>query len=89
VWERIEETGLYGRTVTLKIKYADFEIVTRSRTLPGKITDFRDFLTVSKELLHQVDTSGKKIRLAGLSISNMNEGGQWGGPVQLELNFRN
>lgn len=88
VWERIEESGLYGRTITLKIKYVDFEIITRSRTLPGKIDNFRDFLAVSKELLSQINTSEKKIRLVGLSISNMNEAGQWGGPIQLELNFK-
>lgn len=87
VWERIEESGLYGRTVTLKVKYVDFEIITRSRTLPGKIEKFHDFLTLSKEMLSQVDTSEKKIRLLGLSVSNMYEGGQWGGPIQLELKF--
>jgi len=88
VWERVEEGGLYGRTITLKIKYVDFEIITRSRTLPGKIDKFHDFLAISKELLSQIDTSVKKIRLVGLSVSNMNEGGQWGGPIQLELNFK-
>lgn len=88
VWERIEASGMYGRTITLKVKFVDFEVISRSRTLPGKIVQFADFLTVAKELLRQVESEEKKIRLLGLSISNMYEGGQWEGPIQLELSFR-
>ena len=38
VWRHCEAARMRGRTVTLKVKYSDFQIVTRSRTLPAAIT---------------------------------------------------
>lgn len=88
VWERIEEENIFGRTITLKIKFNDFDIITRSRTMPAKVNDFHTFLATGKDLLRQIDTSEKKIRLIGLSISNMEDDNQGEGPIQLELEFR-
>ncbi len=88
VWQRISKRGFYGRTVTLKVKYADFEQITRSKTLPQQIKDFELFWKVAKELLEQVDISQKKIRLVGLTQSNADE--QVAPPaqaVQLKLDF--
>lgn len=50
----------YGRTVTLKIKYADFRQITRSHTFPGFVTEYGQFLDASLGLLSGVDlTYGK------------------------------
>lgn len=87
VWERVEAEQFYGRTITLKVKYADFEIITRSRTFPVSIKKFHFFLQIAKEMIKQVDTSLKKIRLVGLSISNTPEDNP-SQPVQLELDFK-
>lgn len=87
VWERVEAKSFYGRTITLKVKYADFEIVTRSRTYPSPLHDFHLFLNSAKELVQQLDVSDKKIRLLGLSVSNMEENNQ-SSPIQLELDFK-
>lgn len=73
VWRRIGKRDFYGRTVTLKVKYEDFEIITRSRTLDSFLHDFELFWEISQELLRIVDVSRKKIRLMGLSISNIYE----------------
>lgn len=73
VWRRIGKRDFYGRTITLKIKYADFELITRSRTMPGFVNDFDLFWDTAKELLQHIDISVKKIRLMGLSISNIYE----------------
>ena len=70
VWQRTGRRDFYGRTVTLKAKYADFEQVTRSRTFPKVIRDYEVFLSTANELLGQVDLSRDKIRLLGLSIGN-------------------
>ncbi|MDR2389737.1 MAG: DNA polymerase IV [Tannerellaceae bacterium] len=89
VWERIEEDKFYGRTVTLKIKYMDFEIITRSKTLPLPITQFRTFWDTAKEMLRHIDTSEKKIRLMGLSISHHQDDTQLpSGGIQLKLEFK-
>jgi DNA polymerase-4 len=37
VWRHCEHTGVRGRTVTLKVKFSDFQQITRSRTLPGYV----------------------------------------------------
>ena len=73
VFERIEKEQFYGKTVTLKVKYADFKIITRSRTVAQKITKFQQFWPVAKEIMKQVDLSGQPVRLLGLGISNANE----------------
>ncbi|MDH6356873.1 DNA polymerase IV [Parabacteroides sp. PF5-9] len=86
VWERVEADGFRGRTITLKVKYADFEVITRSRTLPVFVVDFQVFWSTSKELLMQTE-SEKKIRLMGLSISHGEKVGPEG-PRQLEIDFK-
>jgi DNA polymerase-4 len=88
-WERIEEKQFYGRTITLKIKYTDFETITRNKTLPAPIHDFHLFWNTAKEMLRHIDTSQKKVRLMGLSISHHDENPP---PpreaIQLELKFK-
>jgi DNA polymerase-4 len=88
VWERIEENQFYGRTITLKIKYMDFEILTRRKTLPSPLTHFRLFWDIAKEMLSHIDTSEKKVRLMGLSISNNEDAHLPPGGIQLKLNFK-
>jgi DNA polymerase-4 len=70
VMERVEKEHFYGRTVTVKVKYADFKIITRSKTLPFKITSFDLFWNTAREIMKQVDLSNQPVRLLGLGISN-------------------
>lgn len=88
VWQRIEDKNFRGRTVTLKIKYEDFEIITRSKTFIESVSDFPLFWTTATELLSQIDISQKGIRLMGLSISNTEEDQVNKKVIQLKLNFR-
>lgn len=73
VWKRIGKRDFYGRTVTLKIKYSDFEQITRSRTVDHFINDYDLFWHTALDLLHGIDVTARKVRLAGLSISNIHE----------------
>ncbi len=73
VMHRMKEENLYGRTVTLKIKYADFQIITRSKTLPKQITEFKQLLETAKDILKKVDLTEKGIRLLGVGVSNFDE----------------
>lgn len=70
VMRRIEKSGIKGRTVTLKIKFADFSIQTRSKTLE-QYPDAAQIWQVGIELLHQEDIP-KPVRLLGLGLSNLN-----------------
>ena len=51
VWGWCERTGVHGRTVTLKVKYADFQAITRSRSLPQAVGSRAELERVGLELL--------------------------------------
>lgn len=71
VCRRAEKRKFYAKTLTLKIKYADFSVVTRSRTVVNYIKSYPDMFELGKELLLQVDDlQEKKIRLMGLTLKN-------------------
>ena len=69
--ERIAKSGFEGRTLTLKVKYADFTQITRSISQEKVLKKKADILPLAKRLLKLVDYSSKHpIRLLGLSVSN-------------------
>jgi DNA polymerase-4 len=71
VSKRLEKSKVAGKTVTLKIKYSDFTLQTRSKTLPYFISDIDVVLETAKELLFQ-EKLNNSVRLLGISISNLN-----------------
>jgi DNA polymerase-4 len=73
VWSYCERTGIAGRTVTVKIKYADFQIVTRSRTLPAPVASRDELARTSVALVRTIFPLEKRVRLLGVSLSNMAE----------------
>ncbi len=72
VMQRMNEESFFGRTITLKVKYADFKTITRSKTFPYRITDFEMLWGTATEILRQIDLSQKSVRLLGLGVSNAN-----------------
>jgi len=68
---RLKKSKVSGKTVTLKIKYSDFTMQTRSKTLPYFITDRSLLLTTVKELLYQ-EKMQNSVRLLGISVTNLN-----------------
>lgn len=85
VIDRISKRNFRGRTVTLKIKYADFRTISRSKTLATMVTDYPTLYNTGLELLQNVDIS-PKVRLLGLSIKNIDELGSLDA-IQLRINF--
>jgi len=71
VERRLKKSKVAGKTVTLKIKYSDFTLQTRSKTLPLYISSKELILETVKELLFQ-DTMKNSVRLLGISLSNLN-----------------
>ncbi|RSK43201.1 DNA polymerase IV [Hymenobacter rigui] len=71
IWGHCQRTGLRGRTITLKVKYVDFQQITRSRTLFGLLTSQEAFEQLAQELLTTLLPTPKGIRLLGASISNL------------------
>ena len=69
--ERIAKSGFEGRTLTLKVKFADFTQITRSISQVKILKKKEDILPLAKQLLKLVDfSSSHPIRLLGLSVSN-------------------
>ena len=70
---RIKKHQLKARTVTLKIKFADFKTITRSKTFPSAMDEASTIFQVVKNLLIQVDFMDKKVRLLGIAMSNFDQ----------------
>jgi len=68
---RLKKSKISGKTVTLKIKYSDFTLQTRSKTLPFYISDKSMILETAKELLYQSKLENS-VRLLGISLANLN-----------------
>jgi DNA polymerase-4 len=83
-WSRIERAEVAGRTVTLKVKFADFTIITRSKSFSSKVVDLEDFAAAGQALLTALHPLPKGIRLLGLGLHNLSEEGH-DSPMQLGL----
>ncbi len=84
---RLERNDVKGRTLTLKIKYPDFSIFTRSRTEDEFFYE-KDFLfSIAKQLWEQRPYH-KPVRLLGLSMSNLNTEEKKILSIQLKIPFR-
>ncbi len=72
-WERIARSGANGRTVTLKVKYADFQLISRSHSFADPIADPTAFAAAGHYLLGALLPVPKGVRLLGLGLSNLIE----------------
>lgn len=68
---RLKKKKIAGKTITLKIKYSDFTLQTRSKTLPYFISDKSLVMEAVKELLYQ-ERLKESVRLLGISLSSLN-----------------
>jgi DNA polymerase IV len=87
LWELVEEVGgrlrrqeLFARCLTVKIRYSDFQTITRSRTLPSPTCFDKEIFAVVSGLLWQNVGRGRAVRLLGVSASALQSGG-WQQPL--------
>src|SRR5437762_7877257 len=71
VWSYCERSGARGRTVTLKIKYANFRQITRSRTGQMPVSTRSELEQLGNALLEPLFPIAKGIRLLGISLSSL------------------
>jgi DNA polymerase IV len=71
VWRHCEDKGSRGRTVTLKAKFSDFEIITRRRSVPVAVSSRSDLERLAVALLQNEIPFPKPIRLLGVSLSSL------------------
>lgn len=73
VWRHCETKRMRGRTITLKVKYTDFQLLTRSRTMPAPFMLPHDVEAACFALLEPLFPTRKGIRLVGVTISSFDD----------------
>jgi len=84
VWRHCDDRGTRGRTVTLKMKFNDFEIISRSRSVPVAVSSRNDLGRLAVALLQNEIPAAKPVRLLGVSLSAL-QGDDGGAEPQLNL----
>jgi len=85
VERRLKRIPTMGRTVTLKVRYDNFEIATRSVTLPHDVQEATELYETALNLLPLTEAGERKVRLLGISVSNLSLGREE--PQQLRLDL--
>ncbi len=73
LWRHVEGRDIKGRTVTLKVKFSDFQTITRSRTVHVPVGSLGELTQVSHALLEGVFPIPRGIRLLGVTLSSLGE----------------
>lgn len=84
--ERLSKKQIKGKSITLKIKYKDFSVFTRSKTQEVYYENAEDFYKTAKKLW-ELRPYDKPIRLLGVSLSNLNTEEKKNISVQLKIDF--
>jgi DNA polymerase-4 len=71
VWGYCEGSGIRGRTVTLKVKFSNFQQITRSRTGQAQIRSRSELQQLGNALLEPLFPVARGIRLLGMSLSSL------------------
>jgi DNA polymerase IV len=82
VARRLRAGGHAGRTITLRVRFASFETITRSTTLPAPTDRTHDIATIATGLLDALRLERVRVRLLGVGVSNLGDGA---GAQQLTL----
>ncbi|MEO7278114.1 MAG: DNA polymerase IV [Sphingomicrobium sp.] len=72
-WDRVERAEVAGRTVTLKVKYGDFTLISRSKSFTCAVPDRPAFAAAGQALLSALYPLPKGIRLLGLGLHNLGQ----------------
>ena len=72
-WARVERAEVVGRTVTLKVKFGDFTLITRSKSFGDSVPDRDAFAAAGQQLLASLHPLPKGIRLLGLGLHNLSD----------------
>ena len=88
VADLLKQGGLAGKTVTVKIRYDNFETVTRSMTLRKPVRDSATIGAVALELLSRTEAGTRPVRLFGVTVGNFPDERETNAPIQLEFDFQ-
>jgi len=81
---RLRENGYYAKTISIKVRFADFSTISRSKTLPLPIDSTHEIYEIAKGLYLALNLDRARLRLVGISLDNLSEAA----PEQLVLGAR-
>ena len=81
---RLRENNYYAKTISIKVRFADFSTISRSKTLPLPIDSTHDIYEIAKSLYSALNLDRARLRLVGISLDNLSEAA----PEQLLLGAR-
>lgn len=84
VWAWCEKRQAFGRTATVKIKYADFQQITRRRSRPSAIMTFEELREAALDLIRSILPTTKPIRLVGVTVSTFEDASPASAPQLFE-----
>ncbi|MTI87382.1 MAG: DNA polymerase IV [Balneolaceae bacterium] len=70
--EGMKKINAAGKTITLKVRYKNFDTITRSQSLAHYTNRYDDISKVARQLLEQTEIPKRKVRLLGITLSNLN-----------------
>jgi DNA polymerase-4 len=81
---RLRDRDLFAKTISIKVRFADFSTINRSKTLPLPIDSSHDVYDVVKGLYQALRIERARLRLVGVCLENLSEGA----PHQMMLGER-
>lgn len=72
VSEGMKKINAAGKTITLKVRYKNFDTITRSHSFPHYTNRYADISDTCRELLKQTEIPEREVRLLGITLSNLN-----------------
>jgi DNA polymerase IV len=69
--QRLDRHQASGRTLTLKVKFSDYQQITRSRTESAAIIELKEIMTITKALFEAIKLEDRGVRLLGIALSNL------------------
>jgi len=82
---RLRERDMSARTISIKVRFADFKTINRSKTVPLPISGTKEIYEVAKQLFQALKLERARLRLVGISLEGLVDGTD--GPEQLEMRF--
>jgi len=83
---RLRARQMSAQTISIKVRFADFKTISRSKTLPLAIDGLQDTYEIAKKLFLALKLDRARIRLIGISLEGLLDSA--GAPIQLELGER-
>ncbi|MBB4276388.1 hypothetical protein GGE12_004185 [Rhizobium mongolense] len=77
VWSYCEANGIGAKTVTLKVKYSDFQQIIRSKTMPAPLSSISELEKIVSFLLQPISPVRKGILLLGVTLSSLERGADY------------